>query len=196
LRESVKRTTELSLEADRSRENENRLNEEIQRVLECNYQTGESIRVLKNELLGLKSEVVNQAASFKQCLTDGAARFQINQSREIHSFISGLWNTLRKNGVVRDTMQQPKKLDEFVNVLKSSLKIHADSLIASRRDAECLKSEVRQRDDIIKRLQLSVDTFERGRANEGELISKLRNSIESAELQLLRSKESRITYTP
>lgn len=196
LKESVKRTTELSLDADRCRENEIRLSEEIQRFQEYNSNTAGSITALKRDLLALKAEVVNQAATYKQCLADGATRFQTNQSREIQSFITGLWNMLRKNGVLRDGIQQqPKKLDELVNALKSSLKLHADSMAACKRDAECLKSELRQRDEIIKRLQNSVDTFERGRANEGEIISKLRNSIESAELQLLRTKESRISYT-
>ena len=195
LKESVRRNDELSVLVDDLKNKESNHEHEMKRLDDLTEVMRETINTYRDDLMGLRELVRDQYSTFTRTMQDGLRRLHAGHQREAASFISSVMDLLIKLEYFDGTMEQSMKLTDLAHVLKVCLKRKSDALSRQSLNLRSVVNELRSKEESVNRLRCSIEENTRMKRCEDQAMSKLKSSIESAELQLLKTREMRFNHS-
>ena len=195
LKEAVKRNTELSVLVDQLKSQESSHKHEMKRLEDLRGVMSETVNTYRHDLTNLRELVRDQSSNFSRTMQDSLRRLHAANQKETASFISTVMDLLIKLEYIEGKVDQSMKLSDLAHVLKTCLKRKSDAYSSQASHLRSLVNELRSKEESVNRLRSSIEENTRTRRCEDEAMSKLRSSIESAELQLLRTRELRINHS-
>ena len=156
------------------------------------------VRALKEDTELVKLSVRNQRIEFNDVLRRQIFAIQAHFQGDINHLVNGIWNLLRQMSLVEAEWESPQTLTDAVTVLRSVVKSAVEDLRAAKEDCYIAKSHVAkllakcgEKDDAIRKLNAKLVAVDAGKMQHDSMLSKLRESVESAELRLSASRASR-----
>ena len=156
------------------------------------------VRALKEDTELVKLSVRNQRIEFNDVLRRQIFAIQAHFQGDINHLVNGIWNLLRQMSLVEAEWESPQTLTDAVTVLRSVVKSAVEDLRAAKEDCYIAKSHVAkllakcgEKDDAIRKLNAKLVAVDAGKMQHDSMLSKLRDSVESAELRLSASRASR-----
>lgn len=146
---------------------------------------------MKEESRILKLAIENDRSEFGESLKGGIAEIQNKFDSSIQQLIHGVWKLLTQFRLVDDSWEKPDRVTDLVVVLKAALTATTNELNRYKSDYEIASTELAklvarctEKDGHLRNLSSKLSVLEATRISEDLVMSKLRESIESAESRL------------
>jgi chromosome segregation ATPase len=195
LAEANKRTKLLLSELSVKAENEKLLNHSMEIVKSDKSKMVKRVLAMKEEVKILKLALENEKVDFNESIKTGIDEIQLRFDKNIQQLIQGVWKLLVTLELVHDSGDIPNRVTDLVLVLKSALTASTTELSRCRNayraaltDNEELVGKASLLEEKLRRLNSRISSFESNRISEDLMMSKLRESIESAETRLNRAR--------
>jgi len=192
LKESVRRSTELAIENDKRKEREHEIISELSDLRQREKFNICQLRRIMRELETVKSE----CSEVRSILTEERSRFHSEIAyclaaigeyceSEMSRLISGIWELFLQMGFVNIDCEKPNGPAVLLAKLRTALvSVMAEIENAATESGE-LQTELVRRELELRDLRGLVASMERAKIDEKRALSKLRNSLEAAEMKVM-----------
>ena len=201
LKESIRRAAELTAEIDRKAESEKAmvarfaaLERDAREVARWKHSVSLQVKRMKAEFSRLQASATAIRSESDQIVRTGLRQVQEKFTMEIAPIYSDICDLLNKSGITPADWKQPRNSSEIKANLKAGLNAitkemhHLQAqLEAAENESVHLKSDNVRKTAEIRNLSLEISTLSHERSREDKMLSRLRDSIESAELRIGRN---------
>ena len=191
LKESVKRSTELSMQQDRRDSLVDELQidlENLRKIRQFETEVHEKTRLqvasLKHDMMSLRKITVDQSVAFHDSIAVVFETLMNERGMDTRDIISTIWRMLDKLGFIPNDWPCPAGVDELVHTLKTTLAQVASEVSRTATESALVQRELNRRDHELRELRMMIENLERTRGEEKRAISNLRSSMEAAEQRI------------
>lgn len=148
------------------------------------------VKRMREELRDLKVHVNNASTGLHAFAADQVERLLQLADARTTRLLEGIWKLLTQVELIDPTWPQPDTLTDFVIVLRSALKEVVADMRQARSEVVDLSNECESRDRLILELTQKVAQMQSGKQREEQMLSRLRDSIESAQFAITTRRKS------
>ena len=202
LKESMKRGADLNAELARKTDIESSLSSRVIALEKALIEAGRrkhvvdiQVKRLRNDLNAVKSHAESLQASSQEIVQTGIHRIEEKYNMESEEVCSDVYKVMRRLGVVHGEVDKPRSRHELVILLTSTLTALKVELESTHMEAETARLAVgstrvdlARREAEVRELTMRMSTVAHDRTREDTVLSRLRESIESAEFRMSRHK--------
>lgn len=148
------------------------------------------VKRIREELRDLKLQVNNASTSLHAFTADQVVLLLQLAETRTSRLVEGMWKLMTQVELIDPTWPQPDTLTDFVIVLRSALKEVVADMRQARSEVASLSNDRESRDRLILELTQKVAQMQSGKQREEQMLSRLRDSIESAQFAINTRRKS------